>query len=650
MGISSLLSNVKSITKSGTHIGEHKNKTIAVDSYCWLHKCAYSCSRELVENCGNREAFVHGFLNRARLLKNSGVGEVVYVFDGASLPSKAREEQNRRQRREAAKDAARKAWSEGNRKLAFDCYGKALDVTFEMAKRVIDAIEREGLGRVLVAPFEADAQLAYLCKNGYADVVITEDSDLLAHGAPIIFYKMDNNGIGDEIRYEDLPRNRGLRFDQFTPDLFLQMCCMSGCDYLPSLPNVGMKKAHQAMRKCREYGAALRSFKFEGIRVDKAYENGFRDALITFKHALVYCPKRKKCVNLSDGGADGDEDTYEDVLNLRFSKEDEKRLLGERRTDLVCEGVANGKLHPVSLQPYPAQRELPKSSRNVTNANNNWMTIKRNSTNRTNIKDDEGSIIPRHQQPRAQYGARHTTTTTTTVTVPKRPIVRSNFFANALKDDEEERSKREALVRYASAPSMIDALEQSNTALLPVNRATPESSLQSPIKKRVVKKFDLYGDMAKYTPEDTKKKENKNNNKMESSPTVILNTVLRKSPRLSNIRSRLVDDNVVTDDKATPTTGKKSMDFLENFRFDSTSSKKMPSTRKTTVIPNTVSVGKKKKAMVSSLSKTTTTRTRTTNKKKRRTSKRLSTGGERVSASALFSEFALHSNTDNNEL
>ena len=65
-----------------------------------------------------------------------------------------------------------------------------------MAVRVIDAIEREGLGRVLVAPFEADAQLACLCKNGYTqDVVITEDSDLLAHGAPIIFYKMDNNGL-----------------------------------------------------------------------------------------------------------------------------------------------------------------------------------------------------------------------------------------------------------------------------------------------------------------------------------------------------------------------------------------------------------------------------------------------------------------------
>ena len=114
---------------------------------------------------------------------------------------------------------------------------------------------------------------------------------------------------------------------------------------------------------------------------------------------------------------------------------------------MVCEGVANGKLHPVSLQPIIAQRELLKSSRNVTNAKK-LDDDKKKFHEQNEYKDDEGSIIPRHQQPRAQYGARHTTTTTTTtttVTVPKRPIVRSNCF-NALKDDEEERSKREALV------------------------------------------------------------------------------------------------------------------------------------------------------------------------------------------------------------
>lgn len=34
----------------------------------------------------------------------------------------------------------------------------------------------------IVAPYEADAQLAYLTKAGLAQAVITEDSDLLAFG------------------------------------------------------------------------------------------------------------------------------------------------------------------------------------------------------------------------------------------------------------------------------------------------------------------------------------------------------------------------------------------------------------------------------------------------------------------------------------
>ena len=34
----------------------------------------------------------------------------------------------------------------------------------------------------IVAPYEADAQLAYLSKEGIVDLVITEDSDLLVFG------------------------------------------------------------------------------------------------------------------------------------------------------------------------------------------------------------------------------------------------------------------------------------------------------------------------------------------------------------------------------------------------------------------------------------------------------------------------------------
>lgn len=46
----------------------------------------------------------------------------------------------------------------------------------------------------VVAPYEADAQLAFLWNSGRADVVFTEDSDLLAFGVKKCFFKMDNMG------------------------------------------------------------------------------------------------------------------------------------------------------------------------------------------------------------------------------------------------------------------------------------------------------------------------------------------------------------------------------------------------------------------------------------------------------------------------
>lgn len=42
--------------------------------------------------------------------------------------------------------------------------------------------------KYLVSPYESDAQIAFLVKYGYADFVITEDSDLLAYGCEKVSY------------------------------------------------------------------------------------------------------------------------------------------------------------------------------------------------------------------------------------------------------------------------------------------------------------------------------------------------------------------------------------------------------------------------------------------------------------------------------
>ena len=68
----------------------------------------------------------------------------------------------------------------------------------------------------IVAPYEADAQLTYMWLSGMADIVITEDSDLIAFGVKKLFYKMDMTGQGVEIDMNELSNVEELNFRTFT--------------------------------------------------------------------------------------------------------------------------------------------------------------------------------------------------------------------------------------------------------------------------------------------------------------------------------------------------------------------------------------------------------------------------------------------------
>jgi exonuclease-1 len=58
---------------------------------------------------------------------------------------------------------------------------RSVDVTHAMALALIKRCRSIGVDAI-VAPYEADAQLAYLNLEGIAQLVITEDSDLLLFG------------------------------------------------------------------------------------------------------------------------------------------------------------------------------------------------------------------------------------------------------------------------------------------------------------------------------------------------------------------------------------------------------------------------------------------------------------------------------------
>jgi exonuclease-1 len=250
--------------------------TLAVFFTSSVHGCAAELGMGL-----ESDKYVTYVLNRIEGLVRFGV-KVMMVFDGGPLPSKEGTEVERASSREQARETAKKMMREGNKEGARQAFAKAVDVSPAMAATVITAIKaRYGTSRSevdwLVAPYEADAQLAYLANEGLVDVIFSEDSDNIAYGVARTVFKWDGT-CGEQIIFSHVLNMKGnacaggagvgsvasgsggggsrggkggagLDMSGFDKDMVLYMCVLSGCDYLPCVPGVGVKGAHKLVAR-----------------------------------------------------------------------------------------------------------------------------------------------------------------------------------------------------------------------------------------------------------------------------------------------------------------------------------------------------------------------------------------------------------------
>lgn len=296
-------------------------------------------------------------MHRVRMVKHFGVTPYL-VFDGDFLPSKAHTEASRSRRREDSRKAGLELLKAGKPSQAQIELQKAIDITPEMARYLIEELKKEGVPYV-VAPYEADAQLVYLERHGIITGIITEDSDLLVFGAKRLLTKLDPYGNCVEVNRRDFCAVREISLTGWTDDQFRQMAIFSGCDYLEGVGNIGLKTAYRLLRKYKTPERMVRMLQFDGkFKVSENYLAQFKQAELTFIYQRVFCPDKKELVLLTEPGPTSPPDI------------EEMPYIGARVHPELARSIATGDINPISKErisvtalPDPRTTTTPASAR-----------------------------------------------------------------------------------------------------------------------------------------------------------------------------------------------------------------------------------------------------------------------------------------------
>ena len=283
----------------------------------------------------DNDRFIAPVMHRVRMLIHFGITPY-FVFDGDYLPSKAVTEISRAARRAESLKLGNSLMSMGKKAEAYKEFIKAIDITPEMARLLIEELKKNKI-QYVVAPYEADAQLAYLERKGLIHGVISEDSDLLVFGTKRLLTKLDDHGNCIEINRRDFSALESIHIAGWTDSEFRRMAILSGCDYLPNIERIGLKTAYQLVRKHKDIERIIQVLSLGGKHtVPPDYLAEFTKAELTFLHQRVFCPEQQQLVMLTPFSGEEPED---------FD------FIGKHIDPVIARQVARGDLNPNTKKP-----------------------------------------------------------------------------------------------------------------------------------------------------------------------------------------------------------------------------------------------------------------------------------------------------------
>ncbi|CAB4024630.1 exonuclease 1 [Paramuricea clavata] len=157
MGINTLLPFLKDVTVK-VNIESLNGQSAAVDASCWIHR-ALSTRYKQNGNDSRLQGILELYID---ILQRSGIKPFI-VFDG--LPLLAKEKKQNKARTKAAEHMQKGETSAANKLLV----GSA-QIAYAMTTTFIRLCRYKNIDYI-VAPYEADSQIAFLTRNGHVDLL-----------------------------------------------------------------------------------------------------------------------------------------------------------------------------------------------------------------------------------------------------------------------------------------------------------------------------------------------------------------------------------------------------------------------------------------------------------------------------------------------
>ena len=201
--------------------------------------------------------------------------EPIFIFDGKAPEAKRDTISERNMKANLAKDNIDKV-------LTTEEKYKYEKQSIRLTPEYIDDIKNllHLMGVSYIHPYgEAEAYASELCRIGYLDYVVSEDMDTLVFGSPRMIRSCMDKSIKRNEDISIIYLDKVLNDFEMNMEEFIDMCILCGCDYCPTIKNIGCQKSYQYMKEYKSIESFIDS---KNLEVSNEFLSKYKIARETF--------------------------------------------------------------------------------------------------------------------------------------------------------------------------------------------------------------------------------------------------------------------------------------------------------------------------------------------------------------------------------